>query len=35
MFDADLLRHTVEEYFVVDELFSYDVRNLRILARKA
>ena len=35
LFDADLLRDAVEEYFVVDELFSYDVRNLRVLARKA
>jgi predicted SAM-dependent methyltransferase len=35
LFDADLLRDSVEEHFVVDELFSYDVRNLRVLARKA
>jgi hypothetical protein len=35
MFDADLLRDSVEEHFVVDELFSYDIRNLRVLARKA
>ena len=35
LFDADLLRDSVEEHFVVDELFSYDIRNLRVLARKA
>ena len=35
LFDADLLRDSVEEHFVVDELFSYDIRSLRVLARKA
>ena len=34
MFDAGSLRAAVEEFFVVDELFTYDVRNLRVLARK-
>ncbi|GAA1250626.1 hypothetical protein GCM10009609_12480 [Pseudonocardia aurantiaca] len=34
MFDAESLRTAVEKHFVVDELFTYDVRNLRIYARK-
>ena len=32
MFDADSLRTAVAEFFVVDELFTYDVRNLRLYA---
>jgi predicted SAM-dependent methyltransferase len=34
LFDADFLRVAVAEYFVVEELFTYDVRNLRVYARK-
>jgi predicted SAM-dependent methyltransferase len=34
MFDADSLRRAVEEFFVVDELFSYDIRNLRLYGHK-
>jgi hypothetical protein len=33
MFDAESLRAAVEEFFVVDELFTYDVRNLRLHGR--
>jgi SAM-dependent methyltransferase len=35
LFDADFLHDAVTKCFVVEELFSYDVRNLRVLARKA
>ena len=34
MFDADSLRAAVGEFFVVDELFTYDIRNLRLHAHK-
>jgi predicted SAM-dependent methyltransferase len=34
LFDAESLRTAVEKHFVVDELFTYDVRNLRVYARK-
>ena len=34
MFDAGSLRAAVEEFFDVDELFTYDIRNLRLYARK-
>jgi predicted SAM-dependent methyltransferase len=34
LFDAESLRAAVEKHFVVDELFTYDVRNLRVYARK-
>lgn len=34
LFDADSLRAAVEEFFVVEELFTYDIRNLRVYARK-
>lgn len=34
MFDADSLRHAVSEFFVVDELFGYDIRNLRLYGHK-
>lgn len=34
MFDADSLRSAVSEWLVVDELFRYDVRNLRLYAHK-
>src|SRR5918911_1326763 len=30
MFDAASLRAAVEEFFEVDELFTYDIRNLRV-----
>ena len=30
MFDAESLRAAVEEFFDVDELFTYDIRNLRL-----
>jgi predicted SAM-dependent methyltransferase len=30
MFDADSLRAAVSEHLVVDELFTYDIRNLRL-----
>lgn len=35
MFDADSLRAAVEEFFLVEDLFTYDIRNLRLYARKA
>jgi predicted SAM-dependent methyltransferase len=34
LFDAESLRTAVTQFFVVEELFSYDVRNLRVYARK-
>jgi len=34
MFDAESLRAAVAEFFVVDELFTYDIRNLRLYGRK-
>jgi predicted SAM-dependent methyltransferase len=34
LFDAESLRAAVEKQFVVEELFTYDVRNLRVYARK-
>jgi predicted SAM-dependent methyltransferase len=34
MFDAESLRAAVAEFFEVDELFTYDIRNLRLYARK-
>jgi SAM-dependent methyltransferase len=34
LFDAASLRAAVAEFFVVEELFAYDVRNLRVYARK-
>jgi predicted SAM-dependent methyltransferase len=34
LFDAHSLRAAVEEFFVVEELFTYDIRNLRVYARK-
>lgn len=34
MFDADSLRAAVAEHFTVDDLFTYDVRNLRLYAHK-
>ena len=33
MFDAESLRVAVEEFFDVDELFTYDIRNLRLYGR--
>ena len=33
MFDAQSLRVAVEEFFDVDELFTYDIRNLRLYGR--
>jgi hypothetical protein len=33
MFDAASLRTAVEEFFEVDELFTYDIRNLRLYGR--
>ena len=33
MFDAASLRAAVEEFFDVDELFTYDIRNLRLYGR--
>ena len=33
MFDAESLRAAVEEFFDVDELFTYDIRNLRLYGR--
>jgi len=33
MFDAGSLRAAVEEFFDVDELFTYDIRNLRLYGR--
>jgi SAM-dependent methyltransferase len=35
MFDAESLRAAVAEFFVVDELFTYDIRNLRLYGRKS
>jgi SAM-dependent methyltransferase len=35
MFDAGSLRAAVEEFFVVDELFTYDIRNLRLCGHKS
>lgn len=35
LFDADSLRAAVAEHLVVDELFTYDIRNLRLHAHKA
>jgi SAM-dependent methyltransferase len=34
MFDAESLRSAVGEFFVVDELFTYDIRNLRLYGHK-
>lgn len=34
LFDADSLRTAVVQFFVVDQLFGYDVRNLRVYAHK-
>jgi predicted SAM-dependent methyltransferase len=34
MFDEQSLRAAVEEFFTVDELFTYDIRNLRLYGRK-
>ena len=34
LFDAESLRSAVSEFFVVDELFTYDVRNLRLHGHK-
>jgi predicted SAM-dependent methyltransferase len=34
LFDAESLRAAVAEFFVVEELFTYDIRNLRLYARK-
>lgn len=34
LFDANSLRQAVSEFFVVDELFTYDIRNLRLYGRK-
>ncbi|MEN3267122.1 methyltransferase domain-containing protein [Pseudonocardia sp.] len=34
LFDAESLRAAVGEFFVVEELFTYDIRNLRLYARK-
>ena len=34
MFDAESLRAAVAEFFAVDELFTYDIRNLRLYGRK-
>jgi hypothetical protein len=33
MFDAGSLRAAVAEHFEVDELFTYDIRNLRLYGR--
>ena len=35
MFDAESLRAPSREHFVVDELFTYDIRNLRLYGHKA
>jgi hypothetical protein len=35
MFDAESLRAAVAEHLVVDELFTSDIRNLRLYAHKA
>lgn len=34
MFDAESLRRAVSEFFTVDELFRYDIRNLRLYGHK-
>jgi len=34
MFDAESLRAAVAKHFTVDELFTYDIRNLRLHAHK-
>ena len=34
LFDAGSLRAAVGEFFLVEELFTYDIRNLRLYARK-
>lgn len=34
LFDAESLRAAVAEFFVVDELFTYDIRNLRLYGHK-
>jgi SAM-dependent methyltransferase len=34
LFDAESLRAAVSEFFVVEELFTYDMRTLRLYARK-
>jgi predicted SAM-dependent methyltransferase len=34
LFDADSLRAAVEKQFVVERLFTYDIRNLRVYGRK-
>jgi hypothetical protein len=34
MFDAQSLRAAVAEFFTVDELFTYDIRNLRLYGRR-
>jgi predicted SAM-dependent methyltransferase len=34
LFDAESLRAAVGEFFVVEELCTYDIRNLRLYARK-
>ena len=33
MFDAESLRAAVEEFFDVEQLFTYDIRNLRLYGR--
>ncbi|HEX2183970.1 MAG TPA: hypothetical protein VHN78_00520, partial [Chloroflexota bacterium] len=34
LFDAESLRTAVARHFVVEEIFHYDMRNLRVYARK-
>jgi predicted SAM-dependent methyltransferase len=34
LFDAESLRSAVSEFFVVDDLFTYDIRNLRLYGHK-
>ncbi len=34
MFDAESLRRLVGEFFVVEKLFTYDIRNLRLYGHK-
>jgi SAM-dependent methyltransferase len=34
LFDAESLRSAVGEFFTVEELFTYDIRNLRLHGRK-
>jgi predicted SAM-dependent methyltransferase len=34
LFDSQSLRSAVEEFFTVEELFTYDIRNLRLHGRK-